>query len=408
MRYRQRLLIISFTMASLMLVAMLSNHSNAQQDTPGCPSWTEWFGTWPQGSTVRVRTDGLNDTYTTQVTSAMNEWLNSGAPVTFSTWNSTGPELTFEIGSLPDTADGIQVAKITSTTYDANGYLLRATVRLDPNKKMTNSQGQLVSVFADPLNIKKAAVHEIGHTNGLGHHPQTCGQQTTRSVMNKFCSANPVNLSDTLTDCDKAGVRQSYFPTSGPLPTPDEPCSDGDTEHQGCNFTPVLIDVAGNGYSLTNAARGVWFTFYPLSEPVKLGWTSEGSDDAWLVLDRNKDGVINDATELFSNVASQSLSNEPNGFLALAEFDKTANGGNRDGFVDSRDSIFNSLRLWQDRNHNGISESFELHALSSLGVGSISLDYKKAEHRDQFGNVFRYRAKVDDVRYAYDVFLTRE
>ncbi len=178
--------------------------------------------------------------------------------------------------------------------------------------------------------------------------------------------------------------------------------------------SPVILDLDGDGFFLTDAAHGVAFDINGTGHSTQIAWTAPGADNAFLCLP-DSDGKCDDGKDLFGNFTPQPQSAHSNGFAALAVYDQPANGGNGDGIIDARDKIFSALRLWLDANHDGICQPGELFTLPSQGVDSISLNYRLSMKRDQFANLFRYRALVnpdgspDDSevgRSAFDVFLT--
>jgi hypothetical protein len=176
--------------------------------------------------------------------------------------------------------------------------------------------------------------------------------------------------------------------------------------------SPIILDINGKGFDLTSADDGVTFDISGTGNPIRMGWTAKGAANAFLALPA-ADGFVHSGRELFGNFTAQPVSDNPNGFAALAVWDDPKNGGNGDGVIGSQDGIFSSLRLWIDANHDGVSQPNELYTLPSLGVSSLSLNYKEAYKTDQYGNQFHFRAAVnpDDPnasrvdRKAYDVFF---
>lgn len=180
-----------------------------------------------------------------------------------------------------------------------------------------------------------------------------------------------------------------------PMPAPGSACPE-------CN-SPLILDVARNGFDLTDAARGVQFDLDTNGRDELIAWTRAGSDDAFLAMDRNGNGRIDNGAELFGNHTPPYPSK--NGFEALKALDD-----NRDGVIDNSDRAFAQLLAWTDSNHNGVSEGHELRALSSVGLIAIRTDYSSAQKRDRYGNLFLQRAKsVWEERdgWVYDVWLLR-
>lgn len=299
-----------------------------------------------------------------------------------------------------------------------------------PDGKSTWCGVTLCNGYCDPGNCREDCVSETGDSCG------ECGLYACDGSCDDPCAGDGGCDPNMGYGCGACGTYDCYGSCGDPCAGGggggggggDDPCG-------GCNpgyscvaygyavycemEDPILIDLSGDGFALTSVQNGVPFDFFGTGKPIRTSWTSAGSDQGWLVLDRNQDGRIGDGSELFSNLTPQPGKAATHlGFKALDMYDQPQNGGNHDGWIDQQDAVFSKLRVWVDKNHNGAAESKELVTLKEAGITAISVRYKDSKWVDAYGNQFRYRTEIvrdkanrdkakanGKGKWAYDVIL---
>ena len=107
---------------------------------------------------------------------------------------------------------------------------------------------------------------------------------------------------------------------------------EGEWDDGKCAYanSPLIVDTARDGYRLTSVDNGVRFDLNADGVPEQVAWTRRDSDDAFLALDRNGNGRIDDGSELFGNHTPARPDTPdvttPNGFEALKFVESTAYG----------------------------------------------------------------------------------
>ena len=154
------------------------------------------------------------------------------------------------------------------------------------------------------------------------------------------------------------------------------------------NRDPLAIDFGAEGIELTSVDDGVYFDLDNNGFAEKTAWI--GTEDGFLVLDRNTNGCIDNGGELFGDQVWLS-----NGYISVSGFDALKElDSNEDGIIDENDAAFSDLKVWVDASHDGISQDGELKTLAELGIQSISLEVTPDQSLDDKTGTLRSESAV--------------
>ncbi|HEX2059523.1 MAG TPA: hypothetical protein VHK90_02180 [Thermoanaerobaculia bacterium] len=362
-------------------LALLVSNAVAQS----CPAACQPEGNGKQGPTSSTVTIGFGSGFSTANISAFQDAIEM--------WNSAFLQTWSDLWFTSSTYGPAQIIIVVDPALsngavndtDTYGY---GTIRIAPNI-LNQGHDFLTHLMA----------HELGHSLGFANNFGTgC---STSTIMYGFISPSGPFLSS-IPSCDQTAVSNNY-PTNPPPPPPQE-----ELQHNG---SPIILDLAGDGYRLTRVSDGVEFDLRNEGRKRRVAWTRPGAKNAFVALDRNGNGVIDHRGELFGNytrLSSGALANH--GFEALRELDE-----NGDGVVNSDDEAWRRLLLWTDGDHDGVSTASELQPIADSAVTALEVGARLVGRTDRWGNYFTYlshfrirRGGAEGRRICYDVFLRIE
>lgn len=141
-------------------------------------------------------------------------------------------------------------------------------------------------------------------------------------------------------------------------------------------LSAVILDLDGDGVETKKRSSAkARFDMDGNGGADDTGWVGKG--DGFLVIDADGDGRISSGAEL-------SLLAEKAG--AKSNFDALAAlNSNRDGKINSRDARFAELKVWADRNGNGVTDAGELTSLTDNDIASVNLVSQSSEYVQKVG-----------------------
>ena len=209
-------------------------------------------------------------------------------------------------------------------------------------------------------------------TNGVG-----CPGTESRLVQCRDFRGNVV--ADSF--CARLGMRPDATRKCTAVCPPPPPPGDGDggdgdgssSSGDGDGADPLIFDMDGNGVSLSSCANGVMFDIDNDGKLDQTGWTD--GRDGLLAIDRNGNGKIDSQSELFGNIVDAA-------YQHLANHDSNA-----DGKIDRHDDVWPQLKMWVDRNKDGITDPGELETMGDIRMESINVNYDTVNEINAGSNI---------------------
>lgn len=159
---------------------------------------------------------------------------------------------------------------------------------------------------------------------------------------------------------------------------------------------PLVINLNTNVASVSDQK----FLFDIDSDGKEESISFAGKGSGFLALDKNKDGRINDGSELFGTRSGD-------GFRDLAAYDEDGNG-----WIDENDSIFKDLKVWtKDENGKDILMDLRQANVGAIYLGSTETEFSlnRAEDNHTDGIIRRtglYLKETGEVGTVQHVDLT--
>ncbi|HEJ6965568.1 TPA: hypothetical protein SMF41_000395 [Serratia marcescens] len=162
--------------------------------------------------------------------------------------------------------------------------------------------------------------------------------------------------------------------------------------------SPIVINLDGLGIKTTSVVGAkAMFDIAGSGDRCYTGWITPGS--GFLICDNEGTGQVDSINDMFGGME------RGEGFFKLARLDS-----NNDGVIDQSDPAFSKLKVWIDKNGDGIVDDGEIFSLAELGIESLCVEFDNVDEEDDNGNMIGERAyavingkkhEMSDVYFKY-------